>query len=112
MVFAAVIALAGAVYVIAQGSGNVAQNSCPGVPALAATLKGTNSGAVAAFSFAERGFDAGNLAFDDKDGTRVSLAQWKGRVVLFNLWATWCAPCREEMSSLKALQLALGSAGF
>ena len=37
---------------------------------------------------------------------------WKGRVVLINLWATWCAPCRKEMPDLAKLQAELGSDQF
>jgi len=40
-------------------------------------------------------------------GTRVRLADFKGRVVLLNFWATWCAPCIREMPSLDRLQAAL-----
>ena len=42
----------------------------------------------------------------------VKLSDWKGRVVLVNLWATWCAPCREEMPDLSKLQQELGSDQF
>ena len=38
------------------------------------------------------------------DGHPISLASWKGRVVVINVWATWCAPCRREMPALSALQ--------
>jgi thiol-disulfide isomerase/thioredoxin len=52
------------------------------------------------------------LAFADAQGQPKTLADWKGRVVLLNLWATWCAPCREEMPDLSNLQRALGSKDF
>jgi thiol-disulfide isomerase/thioredoxin len=42
----------------------------------------------------------------------VKLSDWKGRVVLINLWATWCAPCRKEMPDLAKLQQELGSDQF
>ena len=44
------------------------------------------------------------LAFQTMDGQETTLAAFKGKVVVLNLWATWCAPCREEMPSLDRLQ--------
>jgi thiol-disulfide isomerase/thioredoxin len=51
-------------------------------------------------------------AFTDPDGGSHSLADYRGKVVLLNFWATWCAPCREEMPSLDALQTQMGGADF
>jgi thiol-disulfide isomerase/thioredoxin len=48
------------------------------------------------------------LAFTTRDGTQKQLADFKGQVVLVNLWATWCVPCVEEMPSLDRLQAQLG----
>jgi thiol-disulfide isomerase/thioredoxin len=42
----------------------------------------------------------------------VNLKEFRGKVVLLNLWATWCAPCRKEMPALDRLQVQLGSEGF
>lgn len=50
--------------------------------------------------------------FTDPDGGTHSLADYRGKVVLLNFWATWCAPCREEMPSLDALQAQLGGKDF
>jgi thiol-disulfide isomerase/thioredoxin len=55
---------------------------------------------------------APDLAFTDGEGRPVSLADFRGRVVLLNLWATWCAPCVEEMPSLDRLQGRMGGPGF
>ncbi|MFO1172392.1 MAG: TlpA disulfide reductase family protein [Hyphomicrobiaceae bacterium] len=52
------------------------------------------------------------IAFQDASGKARSLAEWKGRVVLLNVWATWCAPCRREMPSLDRLKQAMGSKDF
>ena len=52
------------------------------------------------------------LTFFDGDGNEVSLADFRGKVVVLNLWATWCAPCRREMPSLDRLQAALGDQGL
>jgi thiol-disulfide isomerase/thioredoxin len=54
----------------------------------------------------------GDLAFLDAEGRTVRLADFKGRVVLINLWATWCPPCRTEMPSLNELQKLLGPEGL
>ncbi len=51
-------------------------------------------------------------AFTDLAGNRVKLADFQGRVVLLNFWATWCAPCVREMPSLDRLQAALGGRGL
>ena len=48
----------------------------------------------------------------DGAGKPLKLSDWKGRVVLVNLWATWCAPCRKEMPDLAKLQKELGSDQF
>jgi thiol-disulfide isomerase/thioredoxin len=52
------------------------------------------------------------FTFKTADGKDVTLDQWKGRVVLLNLWATWCAPCRKEMPDLAELQKQLGGPDF
>jgi thiol-disulfide isomerase/thioredoxin len=52
------------------------------------------------------------LAFVDGKGKPVTLADFRGRTVLLNVWATWCPPCREEMPSLDRLQKSLGGPGF
>ena len=51
-------------------------------------------------------------SFQAADGSTVNLSAWHGRVVLLNLWATWCLPCRKEMPALDRLQKALGSSDF
>jgi thiol-disulfide isomerase/thioredoxin len=53
-----------------------------------------------------------DVSFTDDAGQTRSLADWKGKVVLVNLWATWCAPCKVEMPSLSRLQSQLGGDDF
>jgi len=52
------------------------------------------------------------LQFATADGQRLSLADFRGRAVLLNFWATWCAPCRKEMPTLDRLQSRLGGPNF
>ncbi|MFC5694528.1 TlpA family protein disulfide reductase [Pseudomonas sp. GCM10022186] len=52
------------------------------------------------------------VQFVDGAGKPHTLADFKGKVVLLNLWATWCAPCRQEMPTLDRLQAQLGGPDF
>ena len=52
------------------------------------------------------------LQFTDETGQAHTLAEFKGKVVLLNVWATWCVPCRKEMPALDRLQAALGGPDF
>jgi thiol-disulfide isomerase/thioredoxin len=51
------------------------------------------------------------LRFDDGQGQDRSLADFRGKIVLLNIWATWCVSCRKEMPALDRLQAALGGGG-
>lgn len=52
------------------------------------------------------------IRFQDDNGKALGLEDFRGKVVLLNIWATWCAPCREEMPALDRLQSSLGGQGF
>jgi len=53
-----------------------------------------------------------DVRFQDADGKPFTLSNFRGKVVLLNVWATWCAPCRKEMPALDRLQQKLGGPDF
>jgi peroxiredoxin len=59
-----------------------------------------------------RGKRAPEFSLRTVDGKKVSLADYKGKAVLINFWATWCAPCKIEMPWLVALRTQYAPQGF
>jgi len=53
-----------------------------------------------------------NVRYLTEDGSRGDMEDFRGKVILLNVWATWCVPCRDEMPTLDALQAELGSNRF
>lgn len=103
------LVLVGAVYLIGlphfKGEGvEVAQKASP--------LSGFAVGEMANFRPDSASEPVAELEFLDGEGQTVRLSDFRGKVVLLNLWATWCVPCREEMPALDALQAAMGSDKF
>jgi len=118
-------ALAGvaAVYVVGMPSGNsdaagesVVEHAdsavCAGKAEQARLLGAAAKGEVAAMLPADPPQGLRMLAFNAPDGQPMSLSDRAGKLLLVNLWATWCAPCRAEMPALDALQERKGGDGF
>jgi thiol-disulfide isomerase/thioredoxin len=115
LVTAAVMAGIGAfaaVYVFLGASRNPADPQCRPTLDLARRIAPLAHGEVAAVTVAEEARKLPALVFRDAGGTARSLADWQGRTVLFNLWATWCVPCRKEMPALDRVQAQLGDRHF
>jgi peroxiredoxin len=55
---------------------------------------------------------APNFTLDSNGGKPVSLAQYKGQVVMLNFWASWCVPCKQEMPLLESIHKKYGKMGF
>jgi thiol-disulfide isomerase/thioredoxin len=112
------IAGAAAVYVRESGSGNGAAvetadaKACEASKDQVAAITPFQKGHVAAMAPVSEPRPLAGLSFKGRDGKDLTLADFAGKTVLLNLWATWCVPCREEMPALNALQKAEGSATF
>jgi thiol-disulfide isomerase/thioredoxin len=107
-----ILAVIAGVYGIAHRRSNPADAVCQAAVNTAKRITPLVHGEVAALSPAQTPFRLPNLAFKDAQGRDVMLADWRGRNILLNLWATWCVPCRREMPALDALQAILGGPDF
>jgi thiol-disulfide isomerase/thioredoxin len=113
-VVAALAVLIGAAVLYGKGLGGGKDEAaeCPAAKAVAARLAPLAHGEVAALNVNKNPKPAIDISFDGADGKKLTLASFKGRNVLLNLWATWCVPCRSEMPALDRLQAKLGGANF
>lgn len=102
----------GAVYGLRELARNPADAACGPARDAARRIAPLARGEVAAIVVSDRPARLPALAFSDADGQPKTLADFRGRTVLLNLWATWCAPCRKEMPALEALQRELGGPTF
>jgi thiol-disulfide isomerase/thioredoxin len=93
-------------------TGDAGNGSCSAAAATAARLKPLVMGEVAAVALHARPQPAPPLAFTGPGGEAVTLAALKGKTLLVNLWATWCAPCLKEMPALDRLQKEMGGPDF
>ena len=108
---AALVAVAG-VYGVVGFSRNPGDAACRPAVDLARRIETLTRGEVAAVKTADDALLVPAVKFHDGAGQDRSLADWRGRTVLLNLWATWCVPCRKEMPALDALQARLGAPAF
>ncbi len=89
-----------------------AGEACPEASDKIAAIDPLIKGNVAALQTKGHPVDFNALAFKREDGSAVSLSDFKGKTLLLNIWATWCAPCRQEMPDLDELQASLGGDDF
>jgi thiol-disulfide isomerase/thioredoxin len=108
----AAVGAVAAVYGVVGASRNAGEPSCRASLDVARRIAPLVHGEVAAVRPADEATKLPVVAFRDAAGAQKTLADWHGRTVLLNLWATWCVPCRKEMPALDALQDKLGAPDF
>ena len=118
---ACVAGLLAAVYwIYALDDSNAALQTETRQPATHASPKGIpdkvtrelSTGKLAAFVIHKQRKPVSDINFFDGSGKQRSISEWRGKIALINLWATWCAPCRKEMPELAELQRIMGGDDF
>lgn len=77
-----------------------------------AAIKAMREGDMKKLIFHEEARDVSKTPFETGEGGTATLADYRGKVVVLNFWATWCAPCRKEMPTLSELQAEMGGDEF
>lgn len=95
-----------AIFLVLSGGNNPTDRASQPLPGALLT------GEMEDFVPAEPGTPFPATPFQGNDEEPVTIADFRGKVILVNLWATWCAPCLKEMPSLDRLQAKLGGDGF
>ncbi len=93
--------------------GNPGQaRECPVQAEKGAAIGEAAAGELAALNGTGEGRGYATMAFTDAAGKPMTIADFKGKALLVNFWASWCVPCREEMPALDALATEYNSAEF
>lgn len=107
--FCAAIALAVSLYV---GNNSPKAAECPANTVEAAKLNAAATGLLAALNGTGTGRSYVDMALVDAAGKSLKVADFAGKKLLINFWASWCVPCREEMPALNALAQKYNSETF
>jgi thiol-disulfide isomerase/thioredoxin len=98
-------------YDIARRASSPAPQFARTMPATGSTSSDTSANPLA-LSVLDQPRPLPEIRFADDQGHELTLADFRGRVVLLNIWATWCVPCRKEMPALDRLQVKLSIVDF
>ena len=88
------------------------QQACKSSQKIANTLEAFAKGDLAALAISKAPEAVSQISFVGPEGVSAPLSSFRGKIILLNLWATWCVPCRGEMPQLDKLQSQLGSDKF
>lgn len=94
------------------GNGSAEARECPVQTDAALDLDFAAIGELAALIPTGEGRGYSTLAFKDQAGTGTTIADFKGKALLVNFWASWCVPCREEMPALDNIATKFNSERF
>jgi thiol-disulfide isomerase/thioredoxin len=114
-ILAAAVAGLGGLYAMRGKGGNAVvagAPACEGAKRLSEKLEPIARGEIASLKINRKPEPATDVTFFSHDGKPLKIKDLAGKVVLMNLWATWCAPCRAEMPALDRLQGELGGKDF
>ena len=93
--------------------GNAAEaSSCPVQAMPAQVIDAAARGELAALNGTGEGRGYADMEFKDASGADTSIADFQGKALLVNFWASWCVPCREEMPALDAIATEYNSDRF
>ena len=106
---AAALAIAVGIWV---SNGSTQAKECPVNKEALAKIDAAAVGELAALNPSPQARSYADMAFQDKDGNPRTIADFKGKTLLVNFWASWCIPCREEMPALNNLAAQYNDAGF
>ena len=109
-VASAAVALAITLYL--GNSGGPQASECPVQAEAAAGIDSVAVGELAALNGTGEGRGYADLAFTDAAGNPMTIADFAGKKLLINFWASWCVPCREEMPALDAIATRYNSEDF
>ncbi|MFT3996161.1 MAG: TlpA disulfide reductase family protein [Asticcacaulis sp.] len=99
-----IVAVSVAAVVLFRQANTEAESEVTAGPVAEGALKAYATGALARLETHATPQPVADIAFVDGAGKTVHLSDFKGRVVVLNVWATWCAPCKVEMPTLSNLQ--------
>lgn len=112
MVAAAFAALAIAAGLWAGNAGRSEASGCPVQKAKGTEIDHAAQGQLAALNGTGTGRGYADMSFIDATGARKTIADFKGKALLVNFWASWCIPCRKEMPALDIIAGKYDDSGF